>query len=246
MKLQIFTSKGTKSGEYEFPKNLSVKENALLMAQGKHVYENRSHKGTSKVKTRSEVSLSTRKIYRQKGTGGARHGDKKAPIFVGGGVAHGPNGLKRTLNLSRNLRKVALKMFLTRKVSRKQVGLVTGFDKISKTKDAASLLNNIAEGFGISGAKRILVLLNENNKNAFRSFRNIRNVDVKYWNDLNLMDVYFAHLVVIEKEAIDKPLKEVLVSKSKNTKVVKIPKKVGVVKEFGKKVSKASRKARTK
>jgi len=87
----------------EFPKKYQGNIEPSLLAQAVRVYEDRMHPGLSKVKTRSEVAKSTRKIYKQTGTGGARHGAKSAPIFVGGGVAHGPKGVKRLLSLSKKL-----------------------------------------------------------------------------------------------------------------------------------------------
>ena len=113
MKIQIYSSKGNKTGTMDFPKEYLVDANMNLIAQALHVYEDRGHKGTSKVKTRSQVNASRAKIYKQKGTGGARHGDKKAPIFVGGGIAHGPHGVKRELTLPKKLKARVSKMILT-------------------------------------------------------------------------------------------------------------------------------------
>jgi len=74
-KLQTYSVKGNKTGTIDLPKTLLVKENSYLLTQAIHVYEDRSHKGTARVKTRTEVHGTTAKMYRQKGTGNARHGD---------------------------------------------------------------------------------------------------------------------------------------------------------------------------
>jgi len=80
-----------------------------LISQAIYVYQANSHRGVSKVKTRGEVAISTRKIYKQKGTGNARHGAKSAPIFVGGGVVFGPRGIPTPLkSLNKKMRLKAL------------------------------------------------------------------------------------------------------------------------------------------
>ncbi|MBI1872200.1 50S ribosomal protein L4, partial [Candidatus Collierbacteria bacterium] len=73
------------------------KVNEALLSQVIHVYRANTHQNTSKVKTRGEVNRTTKKVYRQKGTGNARHGARSAPIYVGGGVAHGPSGVSPAL-----------------------------------------------------------------------------------------------------------------------------------------------------
>lgn len=221
-KLPNFTAKGAKSVELEFPKEYLAEENGAFMAQAFHVFEDRAHKGTSKVQTRAEVSLSTRKIYKQKGTGGARHGSKKAPIFVGGGVAHGPKGIKRTLSLSKKLNKIALGMFLSQKVKAKEVCFVSNIGGVTKTKDANGLLETICKSLGKEKAKRILVVLEKDKKSAYKYFRNIKGINVEYWNYLNLKDVYLSTLVVIDKDAVEKKVEKV---KKETKKEIKAEKK---------------------
>jgi large subunit ribosomal protein L4 len=220
-KLQVFTSKGAKSGEQEFPKTMLVKGNAGLMAQVFRVFENRSHKGTSKVKTRAEVNLSTRKIYKQKGTGGARHGSKKAPIFVGGGVAHGPKGINRQLSISKKLNKTALKMFLAQKVEEKAVCFVGGLASIGKTKEAANLLNSIGKGLDRSLVKNIMIVLGNDKKDVFKFFRNIKGIKISYWRDLNSKDVFQSSFLVIDKDAFAGEEKKVKVPKKVTEKTIK-------------------------
>jgi len=80
---------------FSLPKGFDLKKAEKLLVQIVRVFEDRTHFGLNKVKTRSEVNKTRKKLYKQKGTGGARHGAKSAHIFVGGGVAHGPKGEKR-------------------------------------------------------------------------------------------------------------------------------------------------------
>src|SRR3990170_7427665 len=127
IKLTIYSAKGTRKGSTNLPKSFIEKENLALLSQAVRVYEDRKHPGLSKVKTRGEVTASTRKIYRQKGTGGARHGAISAPIFVGGGIAHGPKGVKRILSLPKKMRKKALISSLNWKLKDSELFVIDGF-----------------------------------------------------------------------------------------------------------------------
>ena len=140
-KLNVYTSKGVKKAPVSFPKVFQEKENLVLLAQAIRVYEWKKHPGLSKVKTRGEVVASTRKIYRQKGTGRARHGAKSAPIFVGGGKAHGPRGVKRKLAFPRKMRQRALKIALTMKAKDRAMIVIEEISSLKKTKEAQQLLN---------------------------------------------------------------------------------------------------------
>src|SRR3990167_9301765 len=108
VKLTIYSAKGIRKGSTNLPNNFVEKINLPLMAQAVRVYEDRQHPGLAKAKTRGEVTASTRKIYRQKGTGGARHGAISAPIFRGGGIAFGPKPRNFELKLSKQMKKKAL------------------------------------------------------------------------------------------------------------------------------------------
>lgn len=102
--------------------NLKVSDR--LLSQAVYVYQSNSHQDTSKVKTRGEINASKRKIYKQKGTGRARHGALSAPIFVGGGVVHGPTGVqpkRKKLNLK--MKRIALAGALSILQAKKSLGL---------------------------------------------------------------------------------------------------------------------------
>src|SRR5690554_4960009 len=105
MKLTVITATSKASSIEVSDAVFGQKANPTLLAQAVRVYLSNLRQGTSKVKTRSEVSRTRAKWYRQKGTGNARHGARSAPIFVGGGVAHGPNGQQNwTKSLSRKMK----------------------------------------------------------------------------------------------------------------------------------------------
>lgn len=184
------------------PKIMQEKENLVLLAQAIRVYEAKSHPALSKTKSRGEVALSKRKIWRQKGTGRARHGARSAPIFVGGGKAHGPKGVKRKLVLPKKMRQKALKVALTLKAKDNELMFLDGISLLKKTKDAAALLDKIAGKEKFKKTKRYTLALSEKNSNAKLALRNLKNVDVVRFSDLNAYTVYFGGVLVIDKEAL--------------------------------------------
>ena len=109
LKQSVYDTKGNLAESIVLPKEIfDVKVNDPLMAQAVRVYLANQRRGTVKTKSRGEVKISTRKIYRQKGTGRARHGAASAPIFVGGGIAFGPRQRDYSLKLNQKMKKAAL------------------------------------------------------------------------------------------------------------------------------------------
>ncbi|MCH7640687.1 50S ribosomal protein L4 [Patescibacteria group bacterium] len=210
IKLDLYSSKGIKKGTVSLPRSLEAKENLVLLAQAIRVYEAGRHPGLSKTKSRGEISASKRKIYRQKGTGRARHGAKSAPIFVGGGVAHGPSGVKRKLHLPKKMRRRALKVALTLKSKDGQLIVLEGTSKLKKTRDAAALLDKITQKE--KNAKqngRFTFALSDESKDAILALRNIENVVVTKFSNLNAYQVYFGGTIVIGKEALKESSKSI-------------------------------------
>lgn len=224
VKAQVYSAKeGSKSTTVDLPEMFSEKINASLLAQAIRVYEDNRHPGTARAKTRGEITASTRKIYRQKGTGGARHGAISAPIFVGGGVAHGPKGVKRVLSLPQKMREKALSIALSLKVSENRVFVIDGLADLKKTKDAQKIINRITEKGGVA-QKRFTIALSEANKEAVKAFRNISNVSVLPFENLNARDVYVGGVLLVDKAAIE-------VKKTTKTPVKKTKRKVEVAKK---------------
>jgi len=191
------------------PKGLIEKENKLLLAQAIRVYESGMHPGVSRVKTRGEIRASKRKIYRQKGTGQARHGALSAPIFVGGGKAHGPKGVKRTLSLPQKMRQKSLKVALSIKGNDKRLIVVDNLSSLKKTKDAADLIDKIVKNEKEIGNKsKFTFALSEKNEDAKKALRNIENVTVILFRNLNAYKVYFGGALVVDKQALEEMKKE--------------------------------------
>src|SRR3989344_8420803 len=197
-KADTYSSKGTKQEGVNLPKALfGEKQNDKLLAQAIHVYRDRQHLGNSKVKTRGEVTATTRKWYRQKGTGRARHGAVSAPLFVGGGVAHGPKGVKKQLSLPKKMRQKALALALSAKAKDGKVVVITGLEILTKTKEAQKLLTKVGKG-----AKKFTFAFADKSAGAVKAFRNISNVNIVFFSDLNAHSVYFGGTILVDKEAL--------------------------------------------
>lgn len=205
MKLNVYSVKGVKKTSVNLPKNFQEKENLVLLAQALRVYEAGRHPGLSKTKSRGEVTASKRKIYRQKGTGRARHGAKSAPIFVGGGVTHGPRGVKRKLDLPKKVRRKALKIALTLKSKDGQLLVIDGLSKLKKTKEAADLLDKITrKEIKVGKNGRFTFALSDENKKAILPLRNIKNVNITKFSDLNAYLVYYGGTLMLDSDALNR------------------------------------------
>jgi large subunit ribosomal protein L4 len=156
--------------------------------------------GTHSTKTRGEVAYSGRKILPQKGTGHARHGDRGAPILVGGGVAHGPKPRDYWYPLPKKVRKLGLKMALSARAKENAIIFVDSIDvgEVPKTKKALEFLKSL----GLEEQK-VLIVLPRKEEVVYRSFRNLPNVRVLSVEGLNVYDILWSDKVVILKEALE-------------------------------------------
>ena len=158
--------------------------------------------GTAHTKTRSDVKGGGKKPWRQKGTGRARAGSITSPVFVGGGVAHGP---KNTKNWSQKLNKkqkaVALKFALNEKAENEALFVVDTIKiESGKTKDAVAFLNQINQ-------RDYLVVVDTLDEKTFLAFRNVKNAYVIEVDELNACDTASFYSVVFEKSAFEKVIK---------------------------------------
>lgn len=154
--------------------------------------------GTHKTQSRSEVSVTTKKFIRQKGSGGARHGSRNAPIFVGGGVAHGPRVRSHAHGLPKRVRKLALAHALSSKV---KDGSLIVLDTVSMKAPKTGELRKQLAGLGVENALIIGgVTVDEN---FAKAARNIPNIDVLPVIGLNVYDVLRRNTLVVTKDAID-------------------------------------------
>ncbi|MDP1710284.1 MAG: 50S ribosomal protein L4 [bacterium] len=202
MKIKTFSLKGTKGEALTLPKEFTGKVNLSVLAQALHIYEIKSHTGFSKVKTRSEVNRTTKKVYKQKGTGGARHGSRRAPIYVGGGVAHGPKIEKRVVSITKKFKILAKNMALSQKSQRGEMVAVSGLSKVEKTKDMNDLLKVFAKGF--PKAKKFSFAFSDKNAGVRKTVSNIKNIRVHKFSDLNVLDIYRGGILVLDKDIFEK------------------------------------------
>lgn len=192
----VYTPTGEKKGTISLAKEVfGQAPDPALLAQVTRVYLANQRSAYPRTKSRGEVSISTRKIYRQKGTGGARHGAKSAPIFVGGGIAHGPKGMAPRLTLPEKMKRLALAQSLSSKAKEGSL-FVADFEKIeAKTKRVANLLKKI-------GLKNGTTIVYEESKELFRAGRNIEGAILVPARQLTAYQVLVSRNVLSTKEGI--------------------------------------------
>lgn len=149
--------------------------------------------GSASVKHRSDVKGSSRKLFRQKGTGRARRGDIKSPLLRGGGIVFGPDGRNYAFKVPKKLRKLALKMALSSKLQANELIVLDKFElKQIKTKDFVDLLNSL----NLSNA---LIVTGEKNENLELSSRNVPDIKVLRSEGLNVYDILrYKTLILLE------------------------------------------------
>lgn len=201
-RLETYSIKGTKLTPITLPKGFTTEVKMPLLAQAVRVYEDSAHFGLRKTKTRAEVNRTKKKWYKQKGTGGARHGAKSAPIFVGGGIAHGPRPIKKHLSLPKSLIKKALQMAFAIKIRDGKVVGVSGLEKIAKTKEAKALIEKLA----VQG--KTLLALAKSNLSAQRYFKNLKNVEATNFTNLNAYKILSSGVIILDKNIFAKTAKE--------------------------------------
>jgi len=173
--------------------NIEPNDHAIYL-DVKAILANR-RQGTHKAKERSEIVGSTRKLYRQKGTGNARRGDKKSPLLRGGGRVFGPRPRDYFQKVNRKLKLLARKSALTYKLRDGEIIVVEDFSFDNpKTKKIVEIRNNLN-----IPEKRSLFILNSNDKNVYLSARNLKNTDVIEVYKLNTYSILrYKHLVFTE------------------------------------------------
>ncbi len=154
-------------------------------------------RGTAATKTRGMKTGSTAKIYPQKGTGRARHGDRKAPIFVGGGTAFGPHPRSYGYTLPKRVRRLGLAMALATRANAGKLTLVESFDIDGKTRAFVSW----AKDHGFDGSERVLLVTDD--EMARRAARNVPWVDVLPGRGLNVYDILRAERVIADAKIFD-------------------------------------------
>ncbi|MGC1497679.1 MAG: 50S ribosomal protein L4 [Sulfitobacter sp.] len=198
MKLDVIKLDGGKAGSVDLDEALfGLEPRADILHRVVRWQRNNAQAGTHKVKTRREVSYSTKKIYRQKGTGGARHGARSAPIFRGGGIYKGPTPRSHGHELTKKFRKLGLRHALSAKM--KSGSLVIIDDAASDGKTAA-----LAKQVKSLGWKRALIIDGATVNEAFlQAARNIEGLDILPTMGANVYDILKRDTLVITKAGIE-------------------------------------------
>ena len=207
MELTVYNIKGEDTG-----RKVQLNDNIYAVEPNEHVmylavkqYLADQRQGTHKSKERSELSGSTRKLFRQKGTGGARRGDINSPLLRGGARVFGPKPRDYSFKLNKKVKALARKSALTCKVNDNEIIVVEDFtfDTI-KTKQMVNILNN----FKVNGMRNMFVFT-EPNRNVVLSARNIQRTNVVLARNLNTYDILNAKRIFITESAL-KPIDEIL------------------------------------
>ena len=201
MELAVLKIDGTESG-----KKVTLNEQVFGLEPNDHAiyldvkqYLANQRQGTHKSKERWEVAYSTKKIVRQKGSGGARHGSIKSGTFVGGGRIFGPQPRNYGFKLNKKLKQLARFSALSYKAKDNVITVVEPFAmEAPKTKEFISILNNIK-----ANSRRVLFVLPENSNNIYLSSRNLENVKVVNVNEINTYDIMNAYSVVFVDGSLD-------------------------------------------
>ena len=211
MKLPLLNIDGTKPTSIEISdKLIKLKVNYKLI---KYVIDwqlNHSKPRTAKTKQRNQIRGSTKKIIAQKGSGGARHASKKAPLFVGGGVAHGPKGsVYKVKKINKKVKKLALAQTLSKKTLDKKLHILADIKKeIKKTKEFNSFLikNKLSNVLIISDKDSL--------KNINKSARNIKNLKLINYEGTNVYDLFKYKNIIITSSSAKKIQERVLNEKN--------------------------------
>ncbi len=198
MKLDVYNTSGEVTGQVEVSEAVfgaEVKEH--LFWEVVRWQDAKRHAGTHAAKTRAQVTGTTQKAYRQKGTGRARHGSYKAPVFVGGGVAHGPKVRSYSYRINKKVKAGALRSALSMKVRDGKLRVLNNFEMSRiKTRDALKV-------FGALGAEKALIV-DEDNDKLNLSVRNLPKHKYLDVAGLNVKDLLRYDMVILTQATLEK------------------------------------------
>lgn len=198
MQVDVKNIAGETVGEVELRDDIfGIEPNRAVMHQALVRQLTNRRLGTHKTKSRGEVSRSKAKWYRQKGTGRARHGSRNAPIFVGGGIAHGPRPREYVQDMPRKMRRLALRSALSIKVAEEHIVVVDALDfEAPKTRVMLDTLRNL------NVDSSVVILVPERNENLERSANNLPDVKTLRANYLNVRDLLKYDYLIVPTDAL--------------------------------------------
>jgi large subunit ribosomal protein L4 len=202
MELNILSSLGKETG-----RKATLNDSVFAIEPNEHAvyldvkqYLANQRQGTHKAKERAEIARTTKKLHKQKGTGGARHGSMKSPIYRGGGRVFGPQPRDYSFKLNKKVKVLARKSALSIKASKQSLVVLENlsFDA-PKTKQFVSMI----QALGLNG-KKSLVVLGDSDKNVYLSSRNFEGSNVITHSELNTYDIMNAGVIVLVESSIEK------------------------------------------
>ncbi len=198
--IPVYNREGQQIDTYEIdPAELAPRINKQLLHDAVVMYRANLRLGTAKAKSRSEVAGSTRKLYRQKGTGRARAGMRRTPIRRGGGRAHPKRPQDWSYRLPKKALRLATRMALASRIADNEVVLIDELKfEVPKTREAAAILNKL----GLAGM-RLLVTLDNYDPIAYKSLRNIDKVETLPVSDINAYEVLRPKRILMTRAALD-------------------------------------------
>ena len=202
MEIEVYNVSGEKTGKKisldDSVFNIEPNDHVIYLDVKQHLANKRQ--GTHKAKERSELSGSTRKLRKQKGSGMARVGDINSPVLRGGARVFGPRPKDYNFKLNKKTKKLARKSALTYKLKENNIFVVEDFNfEAPKTKNYIDLLNN----FKVSDKKTLLVL-SDSNKNVYLSSRNLKQAKVVSASDINTYDILNAQNILMVESSLKK------------------------------------------
>ena len=197
--VSVFKQDGSQTGDLELNEAVfGIEPNKHVVTEAVNLQRASQRQGTHAVKNRGEVRGGGKKPWRQKGTGQARHGSIRSPIWVGGGVTFGPTPRSYGYKMPKKVRRLALQSALSLKVQSEDVLVLEDIAfEAPKTKDFVSMLDalNIEE--------KVLVVLAEEDENTSRSANNLQNVKVITVDQLNVLDLLMHDKLILTKDAAE-------------------------------------------
>lgn len=208
MKVALYDINAKQIGDFDLPESIfSAKISPKSVALAVRVYLSNRRRSHAKTKTRAQVAGTTKKMWSQKGTGRARHGSAKAPIFVGGGVTHGPRGDRNfDLKINRQIRRTALLSVLSMFARENRIAVVDKISRISpKTKDASKFISGlVAENKVLSPGSKIGLVTAKGLTNPKRAFGNLPQVNQLTLGSLNVYQLSNQNYLIMTPKAVNR------------------------------------------
>jgi large subunit ribosomal protein L4 len=200
LSLDVYSTTGKKTTTLAVKKKFfQAKINSTLMAQAVRVYLSNQRQAPAQTKLRGEIKVTKKKVWRQKGTGKARHGSRNAPIFVGGAKAHGPKDNQNfKITMSKKMKKLSLFSALTSQLKEKNVICLTGLDKLEpKTKLFDKTFQKLSKE-----SKKLTLVISADSQKLIRPTKNIPYLTTFNAKDLNTYQVLKTSKLIFTKDAI--------------------------------------------